>query len=115
MTISTSHSALMRISSVELKTRLGHYLRTVEQTGELIEVCVRGRSVAALHPHESALTRRDTAGRDASAMNRALEGSGLRVEPARQSGGDVEIRPLPAGDGRTDINTVEVMREAKDW
>lgn len=114
-TISTGHFDHMKVSSVELKTRLGHYLRAVEQTGEPVEISVRGRLIAALLPYESARAGENATGRDAAAMNRMLEQSGLRVEPASRPTDEVEIRPLPAGDGQRDINTVEAMRQTRDW
>jgi len=105
----------MRVSSVELKTRLGHYLHTVEQTGEAIDICIRGRAVATLSPHGSLEAKGPPGARPGMVMNRALERSGMRVEPASCTGSALGIHPQPAGDGRSDIHTVELMRKARDW
>jgi len=107
----------MKVSSVELKTRLGHYLHTVEHSGEPVEVCIRGRVVATLVPYGSGSLDSQTppGARQAVLMNRALERSGMRVDPATHTGSAPEVHPQPAGDGRRDINTVEHMRKAREW
>jgi len=115
MTISTGHFELMEISSVELKTRLGHYLRTVEQTGEAIDVSVRGRAVATLLPHSSATKQSAREGDATTALNQALQRGGLRVEAARRPPQKATVKPHRAGDGRDDIDTVEAMRSSKNW
>lgn len=115
MTISTGQFARMKVSSVELKTRLGHYLHTVEHSGESVEVCIRGRVVATLSPYGSLAAQTLPEVGQALVLNRALERSGMRVDPATHTGPAPEVRPQPAGDGRRDINTVALMRQARDW
>lgn len=114
-TILTGHNSPMKVSSVELKTRLGHYLHEVEHSGEPIEVCIRGRVVATLFPNGSMEAQTPPGARQALIMNRALERSGMRVEPASHIGSAAKVHPQPAGDGRRDINTVELMRKSRDW
>jgi len=115
MTISTGKINYMEVSSVELKTRLGHYLRTVEQTGEAIDVSVRGRAVATLLPHPSTTKQSTPEGDATTALNQALQRSGLKVEAAQRPVGKGTINPYRAGDGREDIVTVEAMRGSRDW
>jgi len=106
----------MKVSSVELKTRLGHYLREVELSGQSIEVCVRDRPVAILMALETvSVAEGEGKGNDAIRERLALERVGMSVEPSSVRGLPPDIRPALAGDGRSDIPTVETMRAERDW
>ena len=109
----------MQVKSAELKTHLSHYLRLVQETGEDIEVCVRETPVAYLTRTKEAPVN--------AALNleaRQLEAAFLTVgltlvSPLAAPSLHPEPRRLPtptiAGDGRTDLNTVEETRQQRDW
>lgn len=116
MTITTGHIDRMRVSSVELKTRLGHYLREVERGAEPIEISVRNRPVARLvsvGEWEPSAANQTGAGHR---LLQALAGRGLKVEAASMAGQLAELAdPVVAGDGREDMVTVAEMRGKRDW
>ena len=106
----------MQVKSAELKTHLSHYLRLVQETGEDIEVCVRETPVAYL-------TRTKEA-----PMNTAQQLETRQLEAAFQTVGLTLAAPvaLPsttrriptpslAGDGRTDVDSTQEMRNQRDW
>jgi len=115
MTITTGHYGRMKVSSVELKTRLGHYLKTVERSGIPVEVCVRDQPVAFLIPHRSGDPFAGKGSDESIRSALALERSGLGVEPAKADGAAPQFEPVRAADGRTDVSTVEAMRTGRDW
>ena len=119
MTNCCDHVGHMRVKSAELKTHLSHYLRLVQETGEDIEVCVRETPVAYLTRTKEAPVN--------AALNletRQLEAAFLTVgltlvSPLAVPSLHPEPRRLPtptiAGDGRTDLDTVEETRQQRDW
>lgn len=104
----------MKVNSAELKTRLGHYLRSVERSGVPLEVTVRNQPVAILAPHGGGDWSGGAA--DAALPVLALRRLGLIVEPAA-SRGKPPVLPPPAvaGDGRGNVVTVESSRKERDW
>jgi len=106
----------MKVQSAELKTRLGYYLRTVEQNGACLEVCVRDRTVAYLIPSINAALPPSEYLKDGALLSFALEQSGLNVQRATNTAGALEMaEPVLAGDGREDLITVETMKQSRDW
>lgn len=106
----------MKVSSVELKTRLGHYLREIERGGSTVEVSVRNRPVAMLVPCGAWEPSEDKKPSEGWRLVHALEKLGLKVEPASVRGRVPELEePVGAGDGRVDVTTVAKMRGERDW
>jgi len=106
----------MKVSSVELKTRLGHYLREIEHGGAPVEVSVRNRPVAMLVPCGEWEPSEKTSASKGWRLVHALEGLGLKVEPAAMRGRAPDLEdPVPAGDGSVDIVSVAEMRAEQDW
>ena len=106
----------MKVSSVELKTRLGHYLRHVEHGGAPVEISVRSRPVAMLVPCGEWEPSEATGANTGRQLVHALEGLGLKVEPASVRGQAPGLgEPVTAGDGRTDVDSVAQMRGERDW
>ena len=106
---------LVKVKTGELKARLSHYVRWVRESGEGIEVCVREQPVAYLSALPAA-ARPDAEGADLRQLRARLSAAGLvlaRELPA--SGALPTVTASPAGDGRTDISTVEEMRAERDW
>jgi prevent-host-death family protein len=119
MTNSINQLGHMQVKSAELKTHLSHYLRLVQETGEDIEVCVRETPVAYL-----TRTKEDP-------MNTALNLKTRQLEAAFQTVGLILVAPAPpptphptsphqpapsvAGDGRTDLDTIQETRRQRDW
>lgn len=105
------HDNHMKVNSAEFKMRLGYYLRTVEQSGETLQVCIRDRVVACLVPSSQQSNR---SGR--VALVQALEKAGLKVTLKRDLAQPLELpEPSLAGDGRDDLHSVEMMRTERDW
>lgn len=116
MTKTTGHSGPMKVSSVELKTRLGHYLRTVERSGVPVEICVRNHPVAILMPHGAGGAGAPSGSVDEEVGRMlALKQSGLAVESAPVRGAPPKFEPVVADDGRTDVDTVASMRAGRSW
>lgn len=106
----------MKVKSAELKTHLSHYLRLIQETGEGIEVCVRDKSVAYLSP-----AKEDPTSESRNAEIRKLEaafqtvGITLSAPLTRMETGIPLPTPTLAGDGRSDVCTVQEMRKHRDW
>jgi prevent-host-death family protein len=106
----------MKVSSVELKTRLGHYLRVVERGGAPVEISVRNHPVAMLVPYGEWEPAADTNASTGRRLVHTLQGLGLKVESASVRGQPpVLAEPVVAGDGRVDVVTVAEMRGDRDW
>jgi prevent-host-death family protein len=106
----------MQIKTAELKNNLSKYLRRVRENGETIIVCDRDEPVAALTP-----VNRDQdaewARFRAEALARAKK-IGLQIDipvqrPTKRGLGGA--KPMVAPDGRTDINTIDLVRGGRDW
>jgi antitoxin (DNA-binding transcriptional repressor) of toxin-antitoxin stability system len=116
---------MKRIKTSELKTHLAHYLRELGEGGEAIEVCVREEPVAYLTSVKGrrAEVRDDAAAeREVVALDERLRAEGLRVDRASwlrnwqvQPAFDMAVPPPVAGDGRTDVSSVEQMRLGAGW
>jgi prevent-host-death family protein len=101
----------MKVKVGQLKAHLSKYLKSVQETGEPIEVCVREKGVAYLAP----LPGRESAGSPVDKQLEArLNSAGLRVT---QWGTSTDFQPIPAqaGDGKTLPNTIVALREERDW
>lgn len=108
----------MRVKTAELKNRLSHYLRWIQESGESIEVCLRDRTVAVLRPLDLVMQREGAAGqREREALQGQMSTVGLSYEApvVPRTGGRLEPEPQEAGDGRLDCRTVEEMRSERDW
>lgn len=109
------HVGQMKVKSAELKTHLSQYLRMVQETGEGIEVCVRDKSVAYLSP-----AKEDPNCESRTVAIRKLEAAFQTVGITLSAPTTPATRiPLPtptmAGDGRSDVCTVQEMRQHRDW
>ena len=108
----------MRVKTAELKNRLSHYLRQIQESGESIEVCVRDRAVAVLLPVEAEQDSDRAAGRrEREALRRQMGAVGLIYEAPMGSrkGAQLEMEPQEAGDGKLDRRTIDEMRGERDW
>lgn len=101
----------MKVKVGQLKAHFSKYLKSVQETGESIEVCVREKGVAYLAP----LPGSEPAGPLVDKQLEArLESAGLRVT---HWGSSAEFQPTPgkAGDGKSLSNTIVAMRDERDW
>jgi antitoxin (DNA-binding transcriptional repressor) of toxin-antitoxin stability system len=101
----------MKVKVGELKTHLSKYLHDLQAGGDTIEVCVREKVVAYLSPITS--QKSDSQQED---VRRALAQSGLKVSYSGLSKTKPKLKPpVVASDGRTDLDTVEMMRAQKNY
>jgi antitoxin (DNA-binding transcriptional repressor) of toxin-antitoxin stability system len=105
----------MKVKTGELKTHLSRYLRQLQDSDESIEVCVRERPVAYLTSIKGAAMG-DVLNRETAALKERLQSAGLtlRGNPPRPAT-PVPVPPQVAGDGRTDINSIEEIRATRNW
>lgn len=103
---------MMKVKVGQLKAHLSHYVRSVQENQEPIEVCVREKPVAYLIPIRKQTG--DASGLDEDLMDR-LRASGITATPPRRPKGDWTPRPGRARDGREPENTVVAMRGEKAW
>ncbi len=100
----------MKVKTGELKTHLSHYLRKVKEGGEKLEVCVREETVAYLVPakdgHQDAYDNE---------LHIRLSRVGLAMSKSPPKKKPNIPTPLPALDGRTDMDTIQSIRAEKDW
>lgn len=101
----------MKVKVGQLKAHLSKYLKSVEETGEPIEVCVREKGVAYLTP---------LPGKNEADLNRdkqleaRLQAVGLCVTQWGCSSG-FEPKPGKPGDGKKIANTILALRGERDW
>ena len=104
----------MKVKVADLKANLSGYLRTLRKTGTPIEVCLREERIAYLTAAPP-----DPAGApEAGALNLQfrLREAGLRwTPPPGPPAPRATPAPRMAGDGRTDISTIQQMRREKAW
>ncbi len=99
----------MRVKVNELKTHLSRYLKSLDKEGP-IEVCVREEPVAYL------VSARNRQAADRQSLQAQVESAGLSLCLESQASLGVGLsEPVPAGDGRTDVDSVQQMREGRDW
>ncbi|TVP80772.1 MAG: hypothetical protein EA353_03025 [Puniceicoccaceae bacterium] len=108
----------MKVKVSELKTHLSSYLKNIEEAGE-IEVCLREEPVAYLVP----VGAKGQMGEKLLAekvcvvgliLQRSAGGMGAGVSHTATRPAFVPV-PEVAGDGRTDISTVQSMREERAY
>lgn len=100
----------MKVKIGELKTHLSRYLRDLEGSDELIEVCVREDTVAYLRSAKA----EDSGNPNPARLNRRLEAAGITVS---QWGSDAEPLRSP---GRCETpaggpNSVETIRQGRNY
>jgi prevent-host-death family protein len=106
----------MDVKTGELKNRLSHYLRLVEH-GETITVLVRNRPVAKLVPAikkpaaSSWKIERERLIREAANLNITLHLPETEPKPFHS----IKVSPRVAPDGRTDISTMEMIRNEREY
>jgi len=99
----------MKVKVSELKTHLSRYLKDLEEKG-MIEVCLREEPVAYLVP--AGTTPQTTQ----KALADKVRAAGLRLHaPSREQRESTPPVAGIAGDGRTDVSTVESMRKERDY
>jgi len=77
---------------------------------------VRSRPVAMLVPCGEWEPSEKTSAGTGRRLVHALEGLGLKVEPAAVRGQALELEdPVPAGDGRVDVVSIAEMRGDRVW
>lgn len=102
---------IVKVRVGQLKAGLSKYLRTVRETGEPIEVCVREKRVAYLTP---AAQEKGTDAASRRAIEAQLQRHGLSVVQWRRKP-ELDLQPEPPGDGNVSPNSVVAMRREKDW
>ncbi len=105
----------MKVKTGELKTHLSRYLRQLKDSEEGIVVCVRDQPVAYLTSIKGSATD-NALNRETAVLRQRLQSVGLLLG-GRPPGTDPPVTLLPqvAGDGRTDVCSIEQMRGARDW
>jgi len=107
----------MKVKTADLKANLSSYVRKVRETGEPVEILLREEAVAYLTPvsGEKKQTVQEIQG--VKALERDLADIGLTCQMARPGSKPSDVVPAPvvAGDGRTDLSTIEAIRSEKDW
>jgi len=100
---------LMKVKVSELKTNLSRYLKHLDEAGT-IEVCLREEPVAYL------VSARSPSERTQQVLADKVSEAGLvlRSSSSRRPTGAIPT-PGVAGDGRTDISTVESMRQLRNY
>jgi antitoxin (DNA-binding transcriptional repressor) of toxin-antitoxin stability system len=104
---------LMKVKVRQLKTHLSRYLQMLKETGEEVEVCVREETVARLVPLRRRVELNDLKGKAELAERLRAQNLVLVAEAEIKPGGPVVC--APAGDGRTNIATVEEIRAGRGW
>jgi prevent-host-death family protein len=106
----------MKVKSAELKAHLSHYLRLVQETGEEIEVCVRDESVAYLSPAKEG-PGCESRKMEIRKLEAAFQTVGITLSaPLLPNATGIPLpTPTLAGDGRSDVCSVEEMRHHRDW
>ncbi|HMO52717.1 MAG TPA: hypothetical protein PKE26_16110 [Kiritimatiellia bacterium] len=104
----------MKVKINQLKTHLSRYVKELGQSGEPIEVCLREETVAYLTPAGSAHGPGQS-GVDPQQRRAALESVGLRWRPTPPTAASFSPAPGLAGDGRSDVDSVSVIRSGRDW
>ena len=106
----------MNVKTADLKNNLSKYLWRIRETGETIVVCDRDEPVAVLAP----LDRDDDAEwrrYRAEALARATK-LGLKIDiPVKRPSGRCmpRVDPTVAPDGRTDISTIDLVRQGREY
>ncbi|OQA25107.1 MAG: hypothetical protein BWY59_01905 [Verrucomicrobia bacterium ADurb.Bin345] len=100
----------MKVKVAQLKTHLSRYLRELEREGGSIEICVRERPVAYLASARTAPESGETA-----QQQQRLQAVGLKWTPSNVPAEKFEPAPVPAGDGRKNVASVQRMRSERDW
>jgi antitoxin (DNA-binding transcriptional repressor) of toxin-antitoxin stability system len=103
----------MKVKVHQLKTHLSRYLQVLKETGEEVEVCVREEPVARLVPLRRRAELDDLEGKAELAERLRAQNLVLVAEAKIKPGSPVVAQQ--AGDGRTDIATVEEMRASRGW
>ena len=106
----------MNVKTADLKNNLSRYLRRIRATGETILVCDRDRPVATLSPLQRDEDTEWCRVRE-EAMARA-KAAGLEIEmPLRRPLASVlpRLTPTVAPDGRTDVQTSDLLRQGKSY
>ena len=106
----------MNVKTADLKNNLSRYLRRIRETGETILVCDRERPVATLSPLQR---DEDTEWRRVreEALARA-KAAGLEIEMPLQrppKSAMPRLTPTAAPDGRTDVQTSDLLRQGKPY
>ena len=99
----------MKVKIGQLKTHLSSYVKTLQEGGDPIEVCIREDTVAYLTASD-----RPKPVQDLQRLGRDLGRSGLTVS---QWGRRKLVSHPPASSegGQTESNSVLEMRREKDW
>lgn len=106
----------MKVKTAELKNNLSRYLRRVRETGETIVICDRDKPVAMLGPFSAGEMVDPKWQAEVDEMQRRFTRAGLEFRrPNSLARGLPKIRAQRAPDGRTDIVTVQQMRQSRDW
>lgn len=105
----------MKIKVAKLKANLSKVLKDIEQTGDTVEVCVREAPVAYLTPVKTTKGKHDPRA-EINQLVHAFAGLGMKLHPpASLRQVKYKISPRTAGDGRRDINTMEMIRNETPW
>ena len=99
----------MKVNISDLKIHLSRYLKNLDED-EPIEVCLREEPIAYL------VSAGSNSRRSGKALADKVRSAGL-IPHATSREYSPKAHPVPglAGDGRTDVSTVESMRRERDY
>lgn len=105
----------MEVKTAELKARLSQYLRRVREDGSTYVIFDRKKPVALLSPLTHDFSNQAEEEKLVQ-MKTALANKGISLTlPATPPDRDWLPESTTAPDGRTDIRTVETMRQERDY
>jgi prevent-host-death family protein len=109
----------MRVKTADLKNNLSRYLQRLLQTRESITILHRNRPVARIVPLRGRAGASDAEWaeeRESIQAKAARKGVKIRMtEEAPPPMKDLDVKPTPAPDRRTDIETVTRLRREKAY
>ena len=106
----------MKVKIADLKTNLSQHLRTMRETGEPIEVCVRETPVAYITSADHSATAKRLSEQMDEELRQRLRARGVMLVASGSRAGSLpEIKVSVAGDGRKDLSTIAAQRAEKEW
>lgn len=117
LAIFQGYLSYMNVKTADLKNNLSRYLRHIRETGETILVCDRDEPVATLAPLRRSADAEWSRFRTEALARAAAAGLAMEIPPQRPMvarafppGG-----PLLASDGRTDVQTADLLRQGRPY
>jgi len=106
----------MNVKTADLKNNLSRYLRHIRETGETILVCDRDEPVATLAPLQRDADAEWSRFRTEALARAAAAGLAMEIPPRRPAArGFPRGGPRVAADGRTDVQTADLLRQGRPY